>query len=54
LDKPLDLAIPQLNGQAAQPLPATFAVSTHALSAGESAHGGGQGSGDRGIGIMSH
>jgi hypothetical protein len=52
LDQPLNLGIPQLNDQAAQPLPAPFAVPTHALGAGKSAHAGWQGSGYRGI--MSH
>jgi hypothetical protein len=49
LNKPLNFAFPQLDRQAAQMSPLSFAVPTHSLSASKSAHGRGQRSRYRGI-----
>ena len=45
----LDFTLAQFDREAPHSLSSPFAVPTHALSAGERAHGGGQGSGYRGI-----
>jgi hypothetical protein len=48
----VDLGLAQFDREASHSLSSPLAVPTHALSAGESAHAGWQGSGYRGI--MSH
>jgi hypothetical protein len=51
----LDFGFAQFDREAPHSLSSPLAVPTHALSAGESAHAGWQGSGEhRGIGIVSH